>query len=65
MHAFLYEKMDIDSQIKGKYNYENANYYDFARLDYYELDAFNQPDNLLDTYHIQDSKEYEYYYCKN
>lgn len=57
--------MDIDSQIKGKYNYENANYYDFAKLDYYELDAFNQPDNLLDTYYIKDFKEYEYHYCKN
>lgn len=37
-----------------KYDFVNkkANYYDFAELNYYEPDAFNQPENSSDVDHI-------------
>ncbi len=51
--------MGTNSQIEEEFNHEDANYYDFPELDYYEPDTFNQPDNPLDAYYIEDPKEYE------
>lgn len=56
VHAFLHKEIGeaMDSQIDGKYNHRNeeANYYNSAKLNYYEPDIFNQRDNLLDTYYV-------------
>lgn len=51
----MYEKIgeSMDSQKYKEYNYKNANSYDFFKLDYYKPDAFNQSDDLLEAFHIQ------------
>lgn len=56
----MHEEIGTDSQIKREYNHQNTNYDDSPELDCYESDAFNQPYNLSDVYHIQDPKKYEF-----
>lgn len=60
----MHKKIDenIDNQIEGKYNYKNANYYNFFELDYYKLYIFNQLDNLSNVFHIQNNFEPECQY---
>ena len=65
VHAFLHEKMGMDSQIEGEYNHEDVNYYYSPELEYYKPDAFNQLNNTSDVYHVQDLKEYECQYYKS
>lgn len=43
----------MDSQKREEYNHKNANYYNSSKLDYYKPDAFNQLDDPLETFHIQ------------
>ncbi len=62
-HAFFHQEVIINSQIEEEFNHKDANYYDSPELDYYEPDAFNQPDNPPDAYHIEDQKKYECLYC--
>ncbi len=62
-NAFLHEEMGINCQIEEEFNHEDANYYDSPELDYYEPDAFNQPDNPPDAYYVENPKEYECQHC--
>ena len=55
---------NIDSQLHKKYNHENANYYNFPKLDYNKPNAFNQPNNLSKAFCIQDYLEPKYQYCR-
>lgn len=55
----------IDNQKYKKYNYENANYYDFFKLDYYELNAFNQSNDLLKIFYIQNYLKLKCQYYEN
>lgn len=56
MHSFLHKEMSTSIQMKKKFNHEDANYYNFFKLDYYKLDAFNQLGNLPDAYYVKDQK---------
>ncbi len=51
--------MGTNNQIEEEFNHEDANYYDFLELDYYKPNAFNQPDNLPDAYHVENLEKYE------
>lgn len=42
----------IDIMKSKEYNYQDVNYYHLPELDYNEPDAFNQPDDLLEVFHI-------------
>lgn len=52
MHVFLQEEIGMDNQIERKYYYKDANYHDSLKLDYYEPNTFNLPDNLSNVYHV-------------
>lgn len=41
MLAFLNKKMYTNNQIEKKFDYQNTNYYDFIKLNYYKLKVFN------------------------
>lgn len=43
VYVFLYKKIDksINNWRHKEYDYKNANYYDFFKLDYYNPNAFN------------------------
>lgn len=61
----MHEEIDINNYIEEEFNYGDANYYDSLELDYYKPDAFNQPENLPDTYYVKDPKEYECQYYRS
>lgn len=48
--------MSTNIQMKEEFNYKDADFYDFFKLDYYKLDAFNQLDNPPDAYYVKDPK---------
>lgn len=52
-----------DAMKSEKYDHQNVNYYHLPKLDYYKPDAFNQSDNPLEAFHIQNNIEPEYRYC--
>lgn len=56
---------NIDSQKYKKYNYKNTNYYNFFELDYYKPNAFNQSDDLLKIFQIQNYLKPKCQYYKN
>ena len=64
-HAFLLEEIDegTDALISEKYDYQDANYYHLLELDYYEPDAFNQPEDLPEVFHIKCHGKPECQYC--
>ncbi len=51
--------MCTNSQIEDEFNYKDAHDYNSPELDYYKPDAFNQPDNSPDAYHVEDPKKYK------
>ena len=55
----MHEEMSTNSQIEEEFNHEDVNYCDSPELDYYEPEAFNQPNNSPNTSHIEDPKDYE------
>ena len=64
-HAFLHEEMEegTDALISEEYDHQDANYYHSPELDYYEPDAFNQPEDPPEAFHIQSHAEPECRYC--
>lgn len=66
-HAVLQEDMgeseDIPMDEEPDYGNRQANY--SPELEYYEPDAFNQPDDRPEIFHIQDHGGHECRYCGN
>ena len=65
-HAFLQEEMgdrkDLPLDEEPDPGDAEANYYASPELDYYEPDAFNQPDDTPEAFHVQDHGGFEYRY---
>lgn len=53
-YVFLHKKIDINTDFlrRKEYNNKNINYYYLPKLDYDDLNTFNQPDNCLNVFHI-------------
>ena len=58
-HAFLHEEMGegTDALISEEYDHQDTNYYHLPELDYYEPDAFNQPEDSPKAFYIQSHSE--------
>lgn len=64
-YAFLHKEIGEDTNAMRckEYNHQNVNYYHLPKLGYYKPDAFNQPENLLEAFYIQNHIEPECQYC--
>lgn len=66
-HAFLQEEMgdrkDLPLDEDPNPGDAEANYHASPELDYYESDAFNQPDDTPEAFHVQDHGGFECRYC--
>lgn len=55
----------FDNQRHKKYNHKDLNYYDSFESNYYKLDAFYQPNDHQEVFHVQNFPEPECQFCRS
>lgn len=57
------QHIPIDKELD--YGEEEATQYNLPELEYYEPNAFDQPDNSTAAFHVQDNARHECRYCRS